>query len=246
MENNSNSLRSDRHDRFWTGLVLVIIGGGLLARRMGVPLPEWLFTWPMIIILIGLVSGIKSRFESYSWIIITAIGCIFLSGEVIRDVNMEPYFWPIIIIGLGLLYMFRPKRNSFYRERCLRQRSSEKWASATVSEEDMINSISVFGGVKKVVTSKNFKGGEIVCFMGGSEINLSQADINGTVVIDITLVFGGTKLILPPHWDVRSESVAIFAGIEDKRPIQAGNFDPNKIIVLRGTTVFGGIEIKSY
>jgi len=114
------------------------------------------------------------------------------------------------------------------------------------SGDDVIDSTSIFGGVKKMITSKDFKGGEIVCFMGGAEYNLSQADITGPISIDIMQVFGGTKLIVPPHWEIKTETVAIFAGIEDKRPVQPGAFDPNKILVLKGTTIFGGIEIKSY
>jgi hypothetical protein len=112
--------------------------------------------------------------------------------------------------------------------------------------EDMLDSVSIFGGVKKVVTSKNFKGGDIVCFMGGAEINLSQADIQGPATIELFQAFGGTKLVVPPHWEVKSEAIAIFAGIEDKRPPQPGVFDPTKVLILKGTTIFGGIEIKSY
>lgn len=241
-----NNVRHDRHDRFWTGLVLVLIGGGLMVHRMGAPLPEWLFTWPMILIIVGLITGIKCRFENYSWIIITGVGFVFLAGEAFEDLNLRPYFWPILFIGVGLMYMFRPRRKSFHRKRAFDYGETDQFGSKNISADEMLESVSVFGGVKKIITSKDFKGGEIVCFMGGAEVNLSQADITGTVVIDITLVFGGAKLIVPPHWEIRSESVAVFAGIDDKRPVQVGNFDPNKVILLRGTTVFGGIEIKSY
>jgi hypothetical protein len=82
--------------------------------------------------------------------------------------------------------------------------------------------------------------------MGGAEYNLSQADITGPVSIEIIQVFGGTKLVVPPHWEIRTEAVAVFAGIEDKRPAQPGTFDPSKVLILKGTTVFGGIEIRSY
>jgi hypothetical protein len=58
-------------------------------------------------------------------------------------------------------------------------------------------------------------------------------------------VFGGTKLIVPPHWDVKTELVTIFGGIEDKRHI-ASKIDSSKVLIIQGTTVFGGIEINSY
>jgi predicted membrane protein len=93
--------------------------------------------------------------------------------------------------------------------------------------------------------SKNFRGGEIVNFFGGSEINLMQADINGRVHLEVVQVFGGTKIIVPSNWTVHSEMVAIFGGIEDKRPPQL-NVAAEKVLVIQGTSIFGGIDIKSF
>jgi hypothetical protein len=41
--------------------------------------------------------------------------------------------------------------------------------------------------------------------------------------------------------------VTIFGGLNDKRPmpVQTGSAD-SKVIVLKGTCIFGGIDIKSY
>lgn len=241
-------LSGDTHEGLWTGLILVIIGAALLVKKMGTDLPHWLFTWPMLLILIGIITGFKHNFRNHSWLIFLAIGGFFLADEVIVDLNLRPYFWPIIIMGIGLVFILRPKKKF--------RIDKEKWlepfnentdsSSQHASLEDMIDSTSIFGGVKKVITSKDFKGGEIVCLMGGAEINLSQADISGPVTLEIFLAFGGAKLIVPPHWEVRSETVAIFAGIEDKRPPQPGTFDPKKVLIIEGTAVFGGVEIKSY
>lgn len=253
MENeNKGKFRTERHDRFWTGLGLVVVGGFLLARKVGADIPAWVFSWPMILILIGLITGVKSRFrDNYSWLIMIGIGLVFLTDEAMIEWNIKRYFWPIVIIGAGLIFMLRPRKR-WHREK----QSQDNFGNQNLSledkpmagsTEDVIESVSVFAGVQKVVTSKNFKGGEIVCIMGGAEYNLSQADISGPIEIEIVQVFGGTKLIVPPHWEIRSESVvAIFAGIEDKRAIQPGAFDPNKVLILKGTTIFGGIEIKSF
>jgi hypothetical protein len=251
MENeNKRMFRSERHDKFWTGLAFIIIGGFLLARKTGVDFPDWFFTWPMVLILAGVITGIKHRFQNISWLIMLAIGGFFLADEAMIDWNMKPYFWPILIIGVGVAFILRPKKR-WHREK-------QSWGEigneninvgsgpTDYSSTDVIESVSVFGGVKRIVTSKNFKGGEIICFMGGAEYNFSQADITGPVEIEIVQGFAGTKLIVPPHWEIRSEFVAIFAGIEDKRHAQPGTFDPNKILIIKGVTIFGGIEIKSY
>ena len=81
---------------------------------------------------------------------------------------------------------------------------------------------------------------------GGTELDLSQADLSGVAVIDLTTIFGGTKLLIPSNWSVKSEAVTIFGGIEDKRRMQATIEVPQKTLLLRGTVIFGGIDIKSF
>ncbi|MEO8172273.1 MAG: DUF5668 domain-containing protein [Sediminibacterium sp.] len=249
---NRKRFRGERRDGFWTGMILLIVGASLFAQKSGAVFPDWFFHWPMLVILIGIITGIKHRFRDFSWLVLMAVGGVFLADDIIPDLNVKPYFWPLALIGFGLLFILRPKKKWLSERTSWDGLSSSNIPPATGFEpepipgEDVVESVSIFGSVKKVVTSKNFKGGEIICFMGGAEYNLSQADITGPIIIEIVQGFGGTKLIVPPHWEIRSESVAIFAGIEDKRPVQPGSFDPTKILILKGVTIFGGIEIKSY
>ena len=114
------------------------------------------------------------------------------------------------------------------------------------TDGEWLDTTAVFGSTKKVVLSKNFRGGDITCFMGGAEIDLTKADIQGKVMLDTTAVFGGIKLIVPPHWDVKVQTTAVFGGIEDKRPVQEVKSDTNKLLILDGAAVFGGIEIRSF
>ncbi len=114
------------------------------------------------------------------------------------------------------------------------------------NNEEYLDVHAVLGGVKKNIQSKNFKGGEIVCFMGGAEISFMQADILQPVVLEVNTVFGGTKLIIPGNWEVQSEISAVFGGVEDKRNFQNQNPDTDKKIILKGSCLFGGVEINNY
>jgi Cell wall-active antibiotics response 4TMS YvqF len=113
------------------------------------------------------------------------------------------------------------------------------------SSEDFIDSTAFFGGVHKKIVSKNFKGGDVVTIMGGTEIDLSQADFTGTVRLDVVQIMGATKIIVPAHWEVRTDVTAIFAGFEDKRQQPTIN-NPDKILLIDGTSLFGGIELKNF
>ena len=251
----------NNENRALTGLLLIGVGIVLFAYKLGAPLPPWLISWHTGLIALGILIGVRHRFRNPGWLILVLIGTIFLLDDMIPSFNLQNFIGPIIIIAVGLLFIFRPKRSERWASKWREKNSYSQWnwnnpvadtsasataAGAATEDGEFINSTSVLGGVKKVILSKNFKGGDIVCFLGGAEIDLTQADIQQTTVLEITQVFGGTKLIVPAHWNIRSEVTAIFGGIEDKRTVLTTAVDSNKTLVLRGTTVFGGLEIKNY
>jgi predicted membrane protein len=222
--------------RLWAGLIVVIVGLVFLAEALDVDVPDWLFSWKMLIIGIGLYVGAKQSFKPGGWLIPVAIGIVFIADEYIQDLYLKPYLIPAIIIGIGLYIIFKPKKGS------------QPWKGAVYTEtnsESQWESVSIFGGNKNVI-SKDFRGGEMVTIFGGSELNMTQADINGVVTIEVVQIFGGTKLIVPANWKIRtSELVSIFGGTDDKRQLNA-NQDDNKVLNLKGVSIFGGIDIRSY
>ena len=241
------------NSRRWTGMVLLAIGGLLLAYKMGAPIPRWLFTWEVLLIGFGLLMGIRRKFKDFSWLVPVLIGSVFLFADYYPEFELRRYAVPIILILVGLSFLLRPKTRRFDNRGDMSSNWREKYYqdkfvpndSSAASSDEYLDVSSIFGGTKKTIFSKDFKGGEATSFMGGTELNLSQADIKGRVVLELTQVFGGTKLILPSHWDVQPEVVSVFGGIEDRRQLSAV-IDPSKVLVLKGTSVFGGIEIRSY
>jgi len=240
--------RRKGHGRVFAGLFLLIIGTlWLLKTTEIVAFPSWFFTWPMLIIAAGLFSGIKHKFRTPLWAILLMIGIAGLVGKIYPELGLERYVWPVIIIAIGLMFILRPRRRRWKYRDCAPGFDQDKSSAQVPSDgRDFVEVTAVFGGVKKNILTKNFKGGDIVSFMGGSEIDLTQADFTGRVVIDTTNIFGGTKLIVPPTWDVQSDITAIFGGVDDKRQVSGVQPDPDKLLVLDGTCMFGGIEIRSF
>ena len=252
LENKIERRYRRRGNNVWVGLLILAIGSVFLAREMGVILPDWLFTWPMIVIAAGLFIGITNKFRDFGWLIMVAVGVFFLADDVVADFSFRRYVWPLTIIIIGLVVIMLP----FQRRRLSRFRS---WTDDSNQNpqpvegaplepgttEDVLEVVAIFGGAKRNIYSKSFRGGEIVTIFGGTEINLTHADFPGKEVrIEGVQIFGGTKLIVPANWNVRQEAVAIFGGIEDKRPQPTGQ--PEKTVVLEGFVMFGGIEIRSY
>jgi hypothetical protein len=112
--------------------------------------------------------------------------------------------------------------------------------------DDYLDTVSIFGGVNKTILSKDFKGGDIVNIFGGAELDFTQADIDGRVYLDITQIFGGTKIIVPSNWQVVSDLAAVFASVDDKRIKSTASSVNGKILVLKGVSIFAGVDIRSY
>jgi len=65
-------------------------------------------------------------------------------------------------------------------------------------------------------------------------------------MIDVTQVFGGIKMIVPPHWQVVPDLAAVFAGIDDKRMKSTATPGSDKVLVLKGVSIFAGVDIRSF
>lgn len=247
--------RHDSSGHMWTGLFLLVIGAIALAKSFGVPVPRWLFSWQMLLIAIGFLIGLKKGFRDGGWFVPVIIGTAFLLNEFFLDGQLRKHIWPIALIVIGLLFLLRARGNNW--RICREEKMGDgKTDSGPVegivgnreeyTDDDVVKSTCIFSGSKKVILSKHFKGGELVNVFGGCEIDLTQADMTSPAVLDVTAIFGGATLVVPPNWAIRSEALTIFGGIGDKRKIIAGSESPTRTLVIKGTMAFGGMEIKSY
>jgi predicted membrane protein len=249
--------RSQRRGKIFGGMIVVAIGSLFLAREMGVEMPYWLFSWKVLLIVIGFFVGVKHSFRGGGWLVPIIIGSAFLLKDNFPDLAISHYIWPIAIILFGLMIMFKPRRKGCRDHRAYRkwgrhqgwQQRGEQYAQwqQKKNSDNYLELNAVFGGIEKNIITKDFKGGEINVVFGGAEVNMSQADFNERIELEINNVFAGTKLIVPAHWEIRSEITAVLGSVEDKRSVLKDmNTDKGKILVLKGNVVFGGIDIQSF
>lgn len=248
--------KEHRRGKIFGGVLIVLAGSLFLAKELGAEIPQWIFTWKMFLIALGLIIGVKHKFMHPGWLILVLIGGAFLACDLYPGITLKPVLWPVLVILFGLFIIFKPRRKN-------RERYWKKWQKhhahhyrqhyeSSCGMEESVNhevlDCTIFmGGTKKNILNKNFKGGDVVAVFGGTEINFLQADFENTVTLEVVAVFAGVKLIIPANWEVQSELVSAFGSIEDKRPVQPkNNEDQPKILVLKGTVFFGGIDIKSY
>lgn len=237
-----NNKIKKQHNSFRTMLVgLMIVAFGLLYMLRNMEVIDhstWrmIFSWPMLLVALGLVNISEKK---YGWgLLLLAVGVVFLFDRYYDlPYNLFTFFWPVIIIIIGISLIFS---NAFSSIAFRRGRPD-----VSTQEGDYIDEAAIFGGSERTIHSQNFRGGKIVSIFGGTKIDLTQCQLSPEInVIEVIAVFGGSTLIVPNDWNVKVESFNAFGGFADKR--KNLNIDHGKMLIIKGAIIFGGSELKSY
>ena len=224
------------------GLLVIVAGLLLLARNTGYlnySVSRIIFSWEMLLIAIGVVN-IFWRQSIWSGIILIGVGSFFLMVNFYHmPFSTWQLFLPALIILVGLKMIFGTSRigHRMFKEPIFRQ---------TVGNEDFFEDIAIFGGGERKIVTPHFKGGRMVAMFGGSKVDLTHCDIapGDRPMVEVVSIFGGSGLLVPSDWNVKTEVFNIFGGYVDKRI--ASQVDYNKTLTIKGITLFGGGEVKSF
>lgn len=239
MEPTNNNSENKTTRNFALGVMVIVAGLILLLSNMNIlsyQARHIFFSWQMLLIGIGVVSMFGNGNRTAGYILIT-IGGVFLIPRIFDlDFNIMQIFWPAILIGIGILILLkrmprRPKMNLPHHE---------------ATGEGYIHEDNIFSGGKQKI-SHEFRGGEVNCIFGGTEIDLTQATLaEGTSELVVNTIFGGVTLVVPADWKIQLKMTSILGGFSDKRSYIKENPDATRMLIIRGSTIFGGGEIKSY
>lgn len=229
-----NNCRSFKPFAF--GIAVVAFGLALLLRNMGLLSPSLrgiIFSWEMLLIVIGFIN-LFDRGRVFG-IILMAVGAFFLLGHNLAlPFEFHHVFWPSLIILFGLFLITGTRRRIRFGH----------YKGDSV-DSDMIDLTAIFSGTKRVVTTQNFRGGRVSAIFGGVEVDLMNAKLaEGNNVLEVSSIFGGSAFIVPSSWNVKVEVNPILGGVDDKGA--RGETDFSRTLIIRGSAVFGGCEIKRY
>ncbi len=222
------------------GGVLVVIGALLLLGSMDildVSISRIIFTWPFIFTIIGMFILFNTNKKVLGWIL-TGIGLFFLVPRIFPQVHYSGgIIFPVILIAFGIYIILNHKK-----------KDGTKAKRNGFLNKDVIDDVSIFGGGSKIISSDNFKGGNITAIFGGSEINLTNCRLaDGEQVIDVLTVFGGTTILVPRDWNVVVHVTSILGGFSDKSVKDPGVLpDQTRTLYIKGLAMFGGGEVKNY
>jgi len=220
------------------GLLVIITGFAILFHQMGFLSPRLdniLISWQMLLIVIGVYNIIYAQSRVFGYILL-AVGGFFILPEIFAlPYDFKRNFWPVILILVGLFIIFRHGLG----------KKEPVALKADGNELQFIDEFNIFSGSEKKISIKNFRGGKITSIFGGSEIDLTDAELSSeTNVIELFYLFGGSSIKVPNDWNVVNKVTAILGGFSDKRKVETNDNDPKKILILRGFVLFGGGEIQ--
>ena len=219
------------------GVGIIALGVLFLLGNMDIIDPSsYLRYWPAIIVVVGLSSLIQSTHgPGRIWgLILTFIGAAMLLDRIyFLHFNLWDY-WPLILVFIGIMMIMRSS--------LLRRGIAAPPFAEIKDANDYIKAVAVLGGCKRSSNSQNFQGGELTAVMGGLEIDLRDASMKGDAVIEVFATMGGMEIRVPEDWLVIIDGFPFMGGFEDKtRPPK----DSTKRLIIKGTVVMGGVEIKS-
>jgi len=206
--------------------------------------------WPFILMIVGcsILAKAPQRGSSaaFAGIFMIGFGAVsLLNGLGLIYISWNTLF-PIGIIGLGLLMVFRANKRT--RQSAAAEDLADGHADSFLNvdegqtSERVLDLTAILGGVNRKVVTQDFRGGDLTSLMGGIELDMRTASMNGTAVLNVFAIMGGVSIKVPTDWTVELEGTPILGGFDEKTMEPK---DASKRLIVRGTAIMGGVDIRN-
>jgi predicted membrane protein len=226
---------SHNRDRYFIGIVILIIGLIFLLNNIGILDIGFGSIWlPLLLIVIGLwqvIGGAHRR--TFGPILLISLGLLWLLNNL--GILEWSVLWPLLLILIGAWFLIKKTIHFPFKGKNI--------------SRDEINLFALFGGSETKVESQNFRGGNATAVFGGIDVDLREAGLAEgdppQAEIVLTAIFGGAEVRVPENWSVIIKGTPILGGIEDarKRSTPKSSEVPPTLLV-RAFVMFGGIEVR--
>lgn len=218
------------------GLLIVAFGVALTADNLGyAEVGDLLRYWPLLIVAFGLTRLLRTDSTSSrtSGAVMVLVG-VWLSADQIFQVPLDfDEYWPVLLIALGGLIVFRAMRGG----------GEVGKSEVQTSTDSSFSEVAIWSGKVRRVSSPMFRRADLTAIMGGVEVDFRTASTGGQeAVIDVFVWWGGVEITVPPDWAVSNQVVVFMGGADDS---SSGTQDARNRLVLRGFCIMGGVEIKT-
>ena len=214
------------------GLLIIIVGILFTLDNLGLTVAErYIRYWPAGLIGLGVLKLWQSRGgHAFGALVLITVGTWLLVDSLGLAYVRFWEMWPLLLVLFGASMVWQGLRGG-------------RRHLATSDTNDTLSALAVLSGVNRGNNSRAFKGGDLTAVMGGCEIDLRQAAIEGEAVFDVFAMWGGIEIRVPENWTVVGRVTPLLGGFDDKtRPPQQAS--PQRL-VIRGLVIMGGVEVKN-
>jgi hypothetical protein len=235
---------------FTFGALIVAAGVVLLLDQQGLINADRVLSyfWPVVMIAAGSIMIIDCRHGGrglFGGILLASGVLLVLENLGVAHIRFNTV-WPLVVIAIGVM-MILQAAGPHNGARSQWPEIFNRW-SRTGSPDADFNGVAILGGFKRRITSKKFKGGSVLSVMGGFQIDLRQADMEGdTATIEAMSFMGGGEIKVPETWAVSMEGISLFGAFVDETDQQAPTIagTPQKRLIMKGASLMGGIVVKN-
>jgi predicted membrane protein len=203
------------------GIFFTALGVLMTLDNLGVPdAGRILRYWPVVLVAIGILLWRENRIAG---IAATAVGALLLATSA-RWFRFSIFdLWPVALIAVGLVIVLR----AVGVQPGIHGAGGSIWAILTTR--------------KLSLEPRELDGRQIIAFMGGTEIDLRDAEGAGDVHLEVLAMWGGIELRVPPGWEVTGNVIPIMGGVEMKTGAAKGG----RRIIVSGLVLMAGMEVKT-
>ena len=252
------------------GVVLIALGVLFTLSSFGVIYAGSLIDyWPLVLIVPGFVSFVWPRKHADRlWgVILMAVGGLLLLRNLDLIWFRFRHVWPVVLLVLGVYLVWR----SMEGRRLSRGEGGPgsgiggrvhdgvvagldvaggarvpESVGPGISGDERLDEFAIFGGGDRMLRSRSFRGGNVTAIMGGFDIDLRDAEIQGdSARIEMFVLMGGVDLKVPESWTVVIDVTPFLGGADyspgNRRPPAEGT---TKVLTVSGFVCMGGIEVR--
>lgn len=220
------------------GIGIIVLGVALTLDNMFPNAEVWYWfhrLWPLLLVAFGAFRFWHARVHGGSTtgpLVLLGVGLLLSLHKLSRG-NLGDLIGPLVVIATGVaIVVFSLKKRRAVPPELHRN-------------PGFLHGTAILSGVKQRPLGTGFQGGEMTAIFGGFEVDLRQVEMEGdSARLDFFVLFGGGDIRIPEHWEVVNHATAIAGGVEDRTSHGMLQEQGKPRLILTGTTLFGGIEIK--
>jgi len=229
-------MKCNSQGQLFVGVFILILGMLTLVDNLNLfYMRNVIQFWPTIFIVFGVLKLKQSGTEKRRlWpVLFIALGSLMTLNSIgLIHFQMRDW-WPLILIVIGVKIAF------FDRQK---KQGNFGYIEDVSANDGTLDITAILSATQSNITSQDFRLGDVTAIMGGAELDFRHANIPEEAMLDVTAIMGGVVLKVPREWVVVNRMTSFMGGAQDKSMPQV---DARKRLVITGTAIMGGVEIKN-